>query len=186
MKLYWDYENQKLLDSPTGQQLQSVTMVLRDLVDVTLITITLDPVAQTYVVADPPTGLLPIFGIKGITEEELAGGYLADQLTWARSAVGTFVATINLNTIELIAEMGTEVSASLTAEFTLRDGADANHFSTQIGVTILYDVNNAGGDAAVGAYTGALLHEEVINGQKTLILCNSDGVECARFSPPGA
>lgn len=186
MNLYWDYENQKLMDGlNSGQQIQRLTMILRDQVDVTLYVMKLNIATQLNELVDCPAGQAPLFGLKGTTQAQLAGDYLAVQPVWTKTATGTYVASIDLATDELAAELGTSTSAALTGEFTLRDAGAKDHFSTQVNIVMNYDVNGDGEGVTHPAYWGSLVREEVVDGDKVLILYNSDGVEYARFTPPG-
>lgn len=186
MKLYYDYENRKLMDGlNSGQQIQNLTMVFRDQMDITLYVMKLNDSTGLNELADPPAGMAPLFGLKGITQEDLAGDYLAVQAVWTSTATGTYTATIDLATAELETELAEETSVELKAEFTLRDADELDHYSTQIDVTVNYDVNGLGEGATHSVYLGTstLVHEEVIAGIKRVIICNSDGVELLCLPP---
>jgi hypothetical protein len=188
MHIYWDLDNHVFVKSLTDSQIvDALSLVLRDQVSVTLHTVRPSTAAGVYFAEeDVPAGTAPLFGLKGTTQAKLAGAYLAVQATWTRTATGKYTGTIDLATDEIKAELAEETSVELKAEFCLRDTEGKDSDSTQIDVTLYYDVNGAGEAETTPAYCGVLVREETIGGVKVLILYNSDGIEYARFNPPGA
>jgi hypothetical protein len=190
MHIYWDLDNHTFVKSLTDSQIvDALSLVLRDQVSITLHTVRPSTASGVYFAEeDCPAGKAPLFGIKGTTQAKLAGAYLATQAVWTRTATGQYTAVVDLNTTELIAEIGTETTVDLKAEFALVD-VDGKHYdSTQCDLTVDYDVNVGGEAAAESVYVGnnSIIREELIGGKKVLILYNSDGIEYGRFNPPGA
>lgn len=186
MKLYYDYENQRVFDALNdGVQIQGLTMVLRDQVDITLYVMKYDDATELNVLTDVPAGRALLFGLKGTTQAKLAGGYLAAQSIWTKTAVGTYEATLDLAVDELRTELSTATSVVLTGEFTLRDVNQKDHYSTQLSVAMLYDVNGGSEGATHGIYLGniASVREEVIDGVTRVLIYRSDGYELACFPP---
>lgn len=190
MHIFWDLDNHMFVKSLTdGQRVTNLDLVLRDQVSITLHTVRPSTNAGVYFAEeDCPAGKAPLFGIKGTTQPKLAGGYLASQGIWTKIATGQYEAVVNLKTTQLIAEIGTETTVELKAGFTLVDIDGEHHDSTQFDVTVAYDVNIGGEAEAESVYVGnnSIVREELIDGLKVLILYNSEGVEYARFNPPGA
>ena len=188
MHIYWDLDNHVFVKSLTDvQQVTDLDLILRDQIAITLHTVRPSSNDGVYFAEeDCPAGTAALFGLKGTTQPKLAGGYLAVQATWTKTATGIYTGTIDLATDELLAELGAETSVELKAEFCLRDADGKDSDSTQLDVTLYYDVNGAGEGETTPAYCGVLVREETIGGVKVLILYNSDGVEYARFNPPGA
>jgi hypothetical protein len=189
MKIFWDLDNHEFVKSLTSpQQVQSLSFVCRDRVPLTLYTVrpSTDP-GIYYKAEDVPAGQSVIWGIKPYTKAGLDGAYLADQLVWTRTALGTYQATISLKTTPMINAL-TDVSVDLLMEFTLVDVDGENYDSTQMPITVDLDLNREGDAEAVGvaAAINSICREELIAGNKVLILYNSDGVEYWRFNPPGA
>lgn len=193
MNIYWDMDNHEYVKSLTStQKVQSLDLILRDQIPITLHTVRPSTSSSAYYAEeDVPAGQSVIWGLKDDTKTGLDGAYLADQLTWTKIATGQYQATCNLNTVALIAALAalsTEIELDLMMEFTLID-VDGKHYdSTQMPVTVHVDVNRANEAEAVSAVAAinSICREELIGGQKVLILYNSDGIEYARFNPPGA
>ena len=186
MDLFWDYRNQQLMDGlNSGQQIQRLTMTLRDQVDITLYVMRLNPLTQLNELVDCPAGQAPLFGLKGITQAKLAGGYLAAQSIWQKTATGTYEGHVDLATDELVAEIATATSVALKAEFCLRDVASKDHYSSRFDVLLEYDVNGGSEGATHGVYLGniASVREEVIDGILRVLIYRSDGTELVCLPP---
>lgn len=186
MNLWLDYENQKVMDAlNSGQKVQALAMTFRDQVDITLYVMRRNPSTRVNELVDVPVGMALLFGLKGITQPKLAGEYLAVQAIWTKTATGTYTGTIDLATTELQAELGTSVSKTLKGEFCLRDADSKDHYSTQIDVTVNYDVNGGGEAAVHSAALGAisLVRSEVIDGITRTLIFLADGTEVACFPP---
>jgi hypothetical protein len=186
MIFYWDYDNQKLMDAlNSGQQIQRMTMVLRDQVDITLYVMRLNTLTEQYELVDYPAGKAPLFGLKGTTQPKLEGEYLAAQSIWTKTATGTYEGTVDLAIDELKTEMGTAISVALKAEFCLRDVDGKDHYSSQFDVTMNYDVNGGSEGATHPLAFGciSLTRSEVIDGVTRTLILLADGTEVACFPP---
>lgn len=191
MHIYWDLDNHEFVASLTStQKITDINLILRDQVPITLHVVrpTSNSGTAYYAEEDVAAGKSAICGIKLGTAAGLAGGYLAYQGTWTKSTTGQYTATLDLNTTELISAMGSTTETEFVLEFTTVD-VDGKHYdSSQVTISIKLDLNLGTEAAASSVYVGSnsICREETIAGQKVLILYNSDGVEYARFNPPGA
>lgn len=190
MNIYWDIVNRKLVVGLSDSQpLGSMELVGRDKVYVDLYLVQPTTTAGAYYEAvAAPAGWLPAFSVKAAT---LDGDLLAWQTVWTlQGDTGHYQGTIDLNTSEMVAALAAltdSTSLSCTCEFYLVDSNSYKRASTQTPLTVLAPVIEGDETDPTSVFLGnPQIKEETIGGQKVLILYNSDGVEYARFTPPGA
>jgi len=187
MNIYWDLDNHVFVKSLTyGQELSRIDLILRDLVPVTLYLCRPSSTDQSYVAEAAPSGYSVKFGLKLSTA--LSGGYLAFQGTWTGSGSGAsskYAADIDLNTVELIANMAASAYVDYTAEFTLQDAAGVNKDSSQITMRVTADVIRAGGATPTAGDSWPWIEEFTVSGRKCVRISNSDGEVLAQYAPPG-
>jgi hypothetical protein len=188
MKLYWDLDNHVLVAGLSStQQVNTLTLTLRDLVPITLYTVrpTTSLANAYYAAEDVPAGQSIVFAAKAAAA--LSGNPPVDQLIWTKTGTGIYEANLWLGQDLMVSTIASAATVELVAEFALRDADEVDHDSTQFTLTIQADVNRLTDSPGAGSsYTGGLVTQELINGLKVIIIRNSDGVEYARYNPPGA
>jgi hypothetical protein len=183
MKLYWDKDNNKLVegvDNPA--EISGLTFVLRDYVDIELHVLQVATAGETYYEeVDLAAGRSIYFGAKPATA--LAGSHYIVAPTWVRTEEGIYTASIYLGQANLVAACTADLE--LLGEVMELDVSGNNYNSTQVQVTVKPDVNRGTESPVAALYSGCLVVEIVEDGQKVIILQNTDGVVYARFTIPG-
>lgn len=188
MKIYWDSQEHKLVPGLRGGTVTRKIMALRDVIPIELYYLTPQENFTTpYVQGEIPAGTAIRFGVKA-TDDLDATTFLVWQPTWTKQGSGTtayYTADVNLNTTELIAEVG-EVVTDLTAEFALEDTASGQHQeTTQFELRVLPDVirNTEAGPVAISVLLVPFTDDK---GNKCTRMMNEDGVTLGIWKPPGA
>lgn len=183
-KIYWDIQNHELLkSSASGQAFQRMDWILRDLLSTTLYTMVPNDSTGSYDLEDVAAGSEIRFALKA--SDARGGGNLVLSVTWTNTATGTYTATIDLNTAELIADMGEEVYQDYVGEFVIVDAAENQSDSTQITVRITADVYRGTEPAPTASIERAWQDYQNANGAWCVRLVNQSGETLASFAPAG-
>lgn len=185
MKLYWDIDEAKLVtDMNNPQPVTELTWVVRDLVPVELRTVRrAESGSNYYELVDLAAGRSPFLGAKPSTAMD--GLHLVSGPTWIRTGTGVYTATIALRQENLIAASNATASLSLVGELTQVDEAGDNYSSTQFTLYIVPDVTRGSETPMAGIYAACLVVQVVEDGQKVILIQNTDGVVYQRLTAPG-
>ena len=144
MIFYMDRDNQKLVANiRNSQQVTGVNWVLRDIFPAKLYYLVpaVSSLSSTYDVSALDAGQALKFGVK-VSADPGAATFLVEAMSWVQVGTGTslhYEAEISLNTVDLIAAIGSDPSITLTGEFTVRHTDNSDRFSTQFSVVINQD-----------------------------------------------
>jgi len=142
MNIYWDTQNREFVKSLTqGQVVSRIDWFMRDQQYVLLYLTTPSDEDQSYVPYEVPVGWTVKFGCV----VDPGDAYLVYEGAWTKHDTETaYEATVNLDTEELIAAVGSAAKLDLIAEFTLQDVEGNTKDTAQINLQIKPDVIFAG------------------------------------------
>jgi hypothetical protein len=185
MKLYWDIENQTLVTGVNDPQpVTRLSVVLRDRVDVELRTVRkAGSGSNIYEAVDLAAGRSVYFGAKLASALDAAHSIVA--AVWTRTDTGVYTAVWNIGQENLVSQVGSSSEVTLLGEFTQVDEAGDNYGSTQFDVVVKPDVTRGTETPVAALYAGCLVVQVVEDGQKVILIQNTDGVVYQRLTAPG-
>lgn len=187
MKIYWDIQNHVFVESlNNGQEFQQWDWILRDKVPVELYIVAPDDTTQVYVQQEAPAGYGIRFSAK-TSSATFADAPLIAQADWTLSGTGSaakYTGEISLNTVALIAAVGTLASLDIVGEFSFEDVGGNQRDSSQITLRIMPDVHRSG-DAAPASLSPFQEFFTDNAGKECLRIKNTLGETLAILTPPG-
>lgn len=186
MNIYWDLQTHRLVGGMNDtSQIPDLTWVLRDKVPVKLYLLQPSTGENAYEAVLADAGKSVIFGAK--EETGLSGPHLiyCGEWTLVAGTVPYYTAVISLERNELITAIGTSPDLIIETEFRFLD-AEGNRFDgTQHNLTVKADVNRGNEIPTTGVYSSCLVVQIVEDGQKVILIQNTDGVVYLRLTIPG-